>query len=167
VAALVAAGELLPVGAPFWPGVTPLPRWQYAHGVARDPRTGAPGHGEPAGAERELITRVDPPGPTEALVYVLASEVNFNDIWAITGIPVSPFDAHDGDVQTTGSGGVGLVAALGADARREGRLKVGDLVTIYSGQSELLSPYAARDPMSRGLPASRATRRPPGATRCS
>jgi acrylyl-CoA reductase (NADPH)/3-hydroxypropionyl-CoA dehydratase/3-hydroxypropionyl-CoA synthetase len=128
--------------------VTPLPRWQYAHGVARDPRTGAPGHGEPAGAERELITRVDPPGPTEALVYVLASEVNFNDIWAITGIPVSPFDAHDGDVQTTGSGGVGLVAALGADARREGRLKVGDLVTIYSGQSELLSPYAARDPMS-------------------
>jgi acrylyl-CoA reductase (NADPH)/3-hydroxypropionyl-CoA dehydratase/3-hydroxypropionyl-CoA synthetase len=87
VAALVAAGELLPVGAPFWPGVTPLPRWQYAHGVARDPRTGAPGHGEPAGAERELITRVDPPGPHDALVYVLASEVNFNDIWAITGFP--------------------------------------------------------------------------------
>jgi acrylyl-CoA reductase (NADPH)/3-hydroxypropionyl-CoA dehydratase/3-hydroxypropionyl-CoA synthetase len=128
--------------------VTPLPRWQYAHGVARDPRTGAPGHGEPAGAERELITRVDPPGPTEALVYVLASEVNFNDVWAITGIPVSPFDAHDEDVQTTGSGGVGLVVACGSEVRREGRLRVGDLVTIYSGQSALLSPLAGRDPMS-------------------
>jgi hypothetical protein len=37
---------------------------------------------------------------------VLASEMNFNDIWAITGIPVSPFDARDADVQVTGSGGV-------------------------------------------------------------
>ena len=81
------------------------------------------------------------------MVYVLASEVNFNDIWAITGIPVSPFDNHDLDVQVTGSGGVGLVAALGSEAKREGRLKVGDLVAIYSGQSDLLSPLAARDPM--------------------
>ena len=38
--------------------------------------------------------------------------MNFNDIWAITGIPVSPFDARDADVQVTGSGGVGMVAQL-------------------------------------------------------
>jgi acrylyl-CoA reductase (NADPH)/3-hydroxypropionyl-CoA dehydratase/3-hydroxypropionyl-CoA synthetase len=42
---------------------------------------------------------------------VLASEMNFNDIWAITGIPVSPFDARDADVQVTGSGGVGMIVA--------------------------------------------------------
>jgi acrylyl-CoA reductase (NADPH)/3-hydroxypropionyl-CoA dehydratase/3-hydroxypropionyl-CoA synthetase len=55
-------------------------------------------------------------------VFVLASEMNFNDIWAITGIPVSPFDARDADVQVTGSGGVALVAQLGEELVREGRL---------------------------------------------
>jgi acrylyl-CoA reductase (NADPH)/3-hydroxypropionyl-CoA dehydratase/3-hydroxypropionyl-CoA synthetase len=79
---------------------------------------------------------------------VLASEMNFNDIWAITGIPVSPFDARDADVQVTGSGGVAMVAQLGEELVREGRLSVGDLVTIYSGQSELLSPDQGLDPMA-------------------
>ena len=143
----VTAGTLLPVGAPFYPGVTPLPQWQFAFGVAKDERTGAPEFGPPLRAERELIVPVGTPGASEALVYMLTSEVNFNDIWAITGIPVSSFDNHDLDVQVTGSGGLGLVAALGNDAKAEGRLKVGDLVAIYSGQSDLLSPLAARDPM--------------------
>jgi len=145
---LIADGALLPVGAPFYPGFTPLPGWQFGMGVERDESTGAPRHGLPADVEHEMIVPVDEPGANEALVYVLASEVNFNDIWAITGIPVSPFDNHDLDHQTTGSGGVGLIAALGSEAKSEGRLRVGDLVAIYSGQSELLSPYAARDPMS-------------------
>jgi acrylyl-CoA reductase (NADPH)/3-hydroxypropionyl-CoA dehydratase/3-hydroxypropionyl-CoA synthetase len=88
------------------------------------------------------------PGPNEALVYMLASEVNFNDIWAITGIPVSPLESRDADVQITGSGGVGLVAALGEELVREGRLSVGQLVTLYSGQSELVSPDQGLDPMA-------------------
>ena len=144
---LASMGELLPLGAPFFPGVTPLPSRQLAWGVARDRATGEPRHGPPASHERELIVPVDAPGPNDALVYMLTSEVNFNDIWALTGIPVSPFDNHDNDYQTTGSGGVGLVAALGSEARAEGRLKVGDLVAIYSGTSDLLSPMAGRDPM--------------------
>ena len=143
-----ARGELLAVGAPFYPGFTPIPQWQYGFGVTRDPLTGAAAHGLPSDVEREIIVPVEQPGANDALVYVLASEVNFNDIWAITGIPVSPFDNHDQDHQVTGSGGVGLIAALGAEAKAEGRLRVGDLVAIYSGQSELLSPFAARDPMS-------------------
>jgi acrylyl-CoA reductase (NADPH)/3-hydroxypropionyl-CoA dehydratase/3-hydroxypropionyl-CoA synthetase len=147
-AELIARGDLLPVGAPFFPGVTPIPSWQFGQGVVRDAETGAPVHGLPRDVERELVVPVDTPSPNEALVYVLASEVNFNDIWAITGIPVSPFDNHDQDWQVTGSGGVGLVAALGSEAKAEGRLRVGDLVAIYAGQSELLSPFAARDPMS-------------------
>ncbi|MBC7840822.1 MAG: AMP-binding protein [Gemmatimonadaceae bacterium] len=140
-------GELLPIGAPFYPGVTQIPAWQYAFGVPKDQATGAPQFGAPKTAEQELIVPVGEPGAMEGLVYMLASEVNFNDIWAITGIPVSSFDNHDLDVQVTGSGGLGLVAALGPDAKAEGRLKVGDLVAIYSGQSDLLSPMAARDPM--------------------
>ena len=51
---------------------------------------------------------------------MLTSEVNFNDIWALTGIPVSPFDGHEEDVQITGSGGIGLVAALGSATRGRG-----------------------------------------------
>lgn len=145
--ALRAAGELLPVGAPFYPGVTPIPAWQYAFGVARDPDTGAPRFGPPATHERELIVKVPEPAPNEALLYMLTSEVNFNDIWALTGIPVSPFDAHEEDVQITGSGGIALVAALGSEARAEGRVKVGDLVTVYSGTNDLLSPQVGNDPM--------------------
>ncbi|GAB4197587.1 MAG: propionyl-CoA synthase subunit Pcs [Roseiflexaceae bacterium] len=146
--ALLEAGDLLPVGAPFFPGVTPLPQMQYAQAVLRDPETGAARHGDPQEAERQVIVPVERPAAGQALLYMLASEVNFNDIWAIVGVPVSVFDDHDRDWHITGSGGVGLVAALGEDARREGRLKVGDLVTVYSGQSNLLSPVAGLDPMA-------------------
>ncbi|WP_194744605.1 AMP-binding protein [Thermaurantiacus tibetensis] len=146
-AALAAAGKLLPVGAPFFPGVTPVPPFQLAHGIARDPETGAPRFGPPATHERELVVPVPEPGPNDALVYMLTSEVNFNDIWALTGIPVSPFDNHEEDFQTTGSGGIGLVAKLGSEARAEGRLKVGDLVAVYSGTNDLLSPMVGLDPM--------------------
>ncbi len=144
---LEAAGDLLPVGAPFFPGVTAIPGHQYAFGIARDAATGAPRFGQPATHERELIVPVPTPEPNEALVYLLTSEVNFNDIWALTGIPVSPFDGHEEDVQVTGSGGLALIAALGSEARAEGRLKVGDMVAVYSGTSDLLSPAAGRDPM--------------------
>ena len=145
--ALEAAGDLLPVGAPFYPGVTPIPRHQYAFGIARDPDTGAPRFGPPASHEKELIVSVPEPAPNEALLYMLTSEVNFNDIWALTGIPVSPFDAHEEDVQITGSGGIALVAALGSETRAQGRIKVGDLVTVYSGTNDLLSPLVGNDPM--------------------
>ncbi|HWZ59708.1 MAG TPA: AMP-binding protein [Gemmatimonadaceae bacterium] len=143
----VVADDMLPIGSPFFPGHTPIPRYQYAFAAVRDPETGAPRHGDPAVAERQVVLPVELPGPNEALVYVLASEVNYNDIWAITGIPVSQFDVHDADAHVTGSGGVGLIAALGSEVKAEGRLRVGDLVTIYSGQSDVLSPLAARDPM--------------------
>ncbi|MBB6225873.1 acrylyl-CoA reductase (NADPH)/3-hydroxypropionyl-CoA dehydratase/3-hydroxypropionyl-CoA synthetase [Polymorphobacter multimanifer] len=146
-ATLQTAGELLPMGAAFFPGVTAIPSHQYAFGIARDADTGAPRFGEPATHERELIVPVPTPEANEALVYLLTSEVNFNDIWALTGIPVSPFDGHEEDVQVTGSGGLALVASLGSEARAQGRLKVGDLVAVYSGTSDLLSPIAGRDPM--------------------
>jgi acrylyl-CoA reductase (NADPH)/3-hydroxypropionyl-CoA dehydratase/3-hydroxypropionyl-CoA synthetase len=149
--ALEASGELLPVGAAFYPGVTRIPEWQYAFGIARDAETGAPRFGPPASHERELIVKVPEPAPNEALLYMLTSEVNFNDIWALTGIPVSPFDSHEEDVQITGSGGIALVAALGSETRAEGRVKVGDLVTVYSGTNDLLSPQVGNDPMYAGF----------------
>ena len=148
---LEASGALLPLGAPFYPGVTPIPPHQYAFGIARDPDTGAPRFGPPASHERELIVATPQPAPTEALLYMLTSEVNFNDIWALTGIPVSPFDAHEEDVQITGSGGIALIAALGSATKAEGRVKVGDLVAVYSGTNDLLSPMVGTDPMYAGF----------------
>ncbi len=145
---LEAEGRLLPLDASFFAGVTPIPEYQYGMGVSKDPATGLPKHADPRDSERLLVFETPRPGPNEALVYVLASEVNFNDIWALTGIPVSPFDNRDVDLQVTGSGGIGLVAQLGDELLREGRLAVGQLVTIYSGQSELLSPDQGLDPMA-------------------
>ncbi|MCG8350825.1 MAG: enoyl-CoA hydratase-related protein, partial [Chloroflexales bacterium] len=141
-------GKLLPVGAPFFPGVTPIPEYQYAQAAIRDEEIGAAIHGDPLQVEREVIIPVERPNPNQVLLYMLVSEVNFNDIWAITGIPVSLFDEHDRDWHVTGSGGIGLVAALGEETRREGRIKVGDLVSIYSGQSDILSPMMGLDPMA-------------------
>ncbi len=148
---LIAENQMLPVGAPFYPGVTAIPPYQLAFGIARDPDTGAPRFGPPGTHERELIVPVRTPEPNEALVYMLTSEVNFNDNWALTGVPVSPFDAHDEDVQITGSGGLALVAALGSEVKAEGRVKVGDLVAVYSGTSDLLSPESGNDPMYAGF----------------
>jgi acrylyl-CoA reductase (NADPH)/3-hydroxypropionyl-CoA dehydratase/3-hydroxypropionyl-CoA synthetase len=145
---MIDQGNLLPVGAPFFPGITPIPQWQYAKGAIRDPDAGGAIHGDPIDAEKEIIIPVERPTGTQALVYILASEVNFNDIWAITGIPISLFDEHDRDWHITGSGGIALVAALGDEARAEGRVKVGDLVAIYSGQNNLLSPMVGLDPMA-------------------
>jgi acrylyl-CoA reductase (NADPH)/3-hydroxypropionyl-CoA dehydratase/3-hydroxypropionyl-CoA synthetase len=145
--ALLERGELLPVGTPFYPGLTPLPKYQYAQGLIKDPVTGMPLHGEPKDVEKHFIVPVPTPSPAEVLVYVLASEVNFNDIWALTGIPISVMDDHDQDFHITGSGGIGLIVAMGSEVKREGRLQVGDLVSIYSGQNDLFSPMVGLDPM--------------------
>jgi acrylyl-CoA reductase (NADPH)/3-hydroxypropionyl-CoA dehydratase/3-hydroxypropionyl-CoA synthetase len=140
-------GRLIELGAPFYPGVTPIPDYQYALLAEKDAATGVPRHGDPARAEQKRIIPVEMPGSTEALLYMLTSEINFNDIWAITGVPVSPFDSHDEDWHVTGSGGLALVARVGDEVRREGRIKVGDLCAVFSGRSQLLSPVAGLDPM--------------------
>lgn len=145
---LTEAGALLPIGAPFFPGVTPIPIAQYAQGAVRDDETGQALHGDPIDAEREIVIPVERPTPNQVLCYMLASEVNFNDIWAITGVPVSMFDEHDRDWHVPGSGGIALIASMGEEVQREGRLKVGDLVAVYSGQNDLLSPMVGLDPMA-------------------
>ncbi|MCS7014419.1 MAG: acetyl-CoA synthetase, partial [Chloroherpetonaceae bacterium] len=45
--ALLASGDLLPIDAPFFPGVTKIPKYQYALAVVRDEKTGAIPHGDP------------------------------------------------------------------------------------------------------------------------
>ncbi|MEO1489664.1 MAG: AMP-binding protein, partial [Pseudomonadota bacterium] len=72
-AALIEQGDLLPMGAPFYPGVTAIPAKQLAFGIARDPDTGAPRFGPPDSHERELVVDTPEPRPNEALIYLLTS----------------------------------------------------------------------------------------------
>ncbi|MEM1435154.1 MAG: AMP-binding protein, partial [Pseudomonadota bacterium] len=72
--ALEAAGRLLPLDAAFYPGVTPVPEYQYGMGVHKDAATGMALHADPAESERLLVFPTPEPGPNEALIYILASE---------------------------------------------------------------------------------------------
>lgn len=136
----------LPLGAPFRPGLDPLPRFQEAWAVVKD-RWGRPAHAEPREALRRVVTEVPAIGPDEALGYVLYAGLTYNTIFAARGVPVSVFDMHDRDLHVPGSGAVVLVAALGSEAARQGRLRVGELRVLYPGVSDLLSPRAGEDPM--------------------
>jgi acrylyl-CoA reductase (NADPH)/3-hydroxypropionyl-CoA dehydratase/3-hydroxypropionyl-CoA synthetase len=136
----------LPLGAPFRPGLDPLPARQHAWAVVKD-RWGRPAHGEPRSALRRVTLPVRPPGPDEALGYVLYAGLTYNTIFAARGVPISVFDLHDRDLHVPGSGAVVLVAALGRETARQGRLKVGELRVLYPGASDLLSPRAGADPM--------------------
>src|SRR5262245_52404813 len=140
-----AAGRL-PLGAPFRPGLDPLPREQEAWAVVKD-RWGRPAHGEPREALRRVIAPVPAIGPGDALGYVLYAGLTYNTIFAARGVPISVFDLHDQDLHIPGSGAVVVVAALGAEAAREGRLRVGELRVVYPGVSDLLAPRAGDDPM--------------------
>src|SRR5699024_1922257 len=110
--------------------------------------TGEPDLGEPKAKEKEIVVEVPQPQPAEALLYVLASELNPTDVSAITGVPNCVFDQHDENEHVTGSGGLGLVVELGEAVQAKGRLQVGDVVAIHPGRSERLDPRAGgADPM--------------------
>jgi enoyl-CoA hydratase/carnithine racemase/NADPH:quinone reductase-like Zn-dependent oxidoreductase len=136
----------LPIGAPFRPGLDPLPRRQHAWAVVKD-RAGRPAHDEPRAALRRVTIPVPAPGPHEAIGYVLYAGLTYNTLFAARGVPVSVFDLHDRDLHVVGSGAVVLVAALGSETARQGRLKTGELRVLYPGVSDLLSPRAGEDPM--------------------
>lgn len=110
-------------------------------------RWGRPAHADPRDALRQVITPVPSIGPNEALGYVLYAGLTYNTVFAARGVPISVFDLHDQDLHVPGSGAVVLVAELGAEAAREGRLRVGELRVLYPGVSDLLSPRAGDDPM--------------------
>lgn len=136
----------LPLGTPFRPGLDPIPALQEVWAVVKD-RWGRPAHGEPSVALRQVVAPVPGIGPTEALGYVLYAGLTYNTIFAARGVPISVFDLHDRDLHVPGSGAVALIAALGSEVAREGRLRVGELRVLYPGVSNLLSPRAGEDPM--------------------
>jgi enoyl-CoA hydratase/carnithine racemase/NADPH:quinone reductase-like Zn-dependent oxidoreductase len=136
----------LPIGAPFRPGLDPLPVRQHAWAVIKDAH-GRPAHGEPRAALHRVTIPVPRPAPNEVIGYVLHAGLTYNTLFAARGVPISVFDLHDRDLHVPGSGAVVLVAALGSETARQGRLKTGELRVLYPGVSDLLSPRAGEDPM--------------------
>ena len=107
--------------------------------------------GEPRDAwQREVI---DTPeiGPLDVLVYVMATGINYNNVWAALGIPVDviadrqrkgePEDFHAG-----GSDCSGIVFAVGDQVTN---VRPGDEVVVHSGWWEPDDPWvlSGRDPM--------------------
>ncbi len=107
--------------------------------------------GAPKDAWQREIIPVPELGPLDVLVYVMASGINYNNVWAGLGYPIDviaerqkkgePEDFHAG-----GSDCSGIVWAVGSDVDD---VKVGDEVVVASGWWEPDDPWvvAGKDPM--------------------
>ena len=107
--------------------------------------------GQPRDAWKREVLRTPSIGPDEVLVYVMASGINFNNVWAALGQPLDviadrqktgePEDFHAG-----GSDCSGIVWATGKDVRN---VKIGDEVIVHSGWWKPNDPWvlAGKDPM--------------------
>jgi crotonyl-CoA carboxylase/reductase len=131
-------GEVPPIGE--------VPKEMYAQ-VIREER-----FGEPSTAFQ--VERVAVPRnlkADEALVFVMAAGINYNNVWAARGVPVNVVKAHqrDGepaDFHIGGSDASGIVYAVGRDVSN---VKVGDRVVIHCGMWDATCPAvrAGDDPM--------------------
>jgi crotonyl-CoA carboxylase/reductase len=107
--------------------------------------------GQPRDAWKREVIPTPSIGPDEVLVYVMASGINYNNVWAALGTPVDviaerqrqgePEDFHAG-----GSDCSGIVWAVGKDVKN---VKVGDEVIIHSGWWRPDDPWvlSGKDPM--------------------
>ncbi len=107
--------------------------------------------GEPKDAWQREIINTPEIGPKDVLVYVMATGINYNNVWAARGIPVDvikdrqkkgePEDFHAG-----GSDCSGIVWAVGSDVTNT---KIGDEVVVHSGWWEPEDPWvlSGKDPM--------------------
>ncbi len=88
--------------------------------------------GEPRDAMRLETVETPEPGPGEVVVQVMAAGVNYNNVWACLGQPVSVFRYTGHDFHIGGSDASGIVAAVGPGVTR---WKAGDEVVIHCNQS--------------------------------
>src|ERR1700693_667552 len=115
-------GEVPPLGQ--------IPRQMYAQ-VIRAER-----FGDPIRAFKVEKIPVPQPRPDEALVYVIAAGVYFNNVLAGLGTPINVIAARQkakydsSDFHIGGSDASGIVYAVGRDVRN---VKVGDHVVIHCG----------------------------------
>ena len=95
---------------------------------ARDDRAPRELRRPPEQAFRPEVVPTPEIGPREALVYVMAAGINYNNVWAALGIPIDVIKAHaqmgDDDAASTSAAATrsGIVYAVGDEVdEREGR----------------------------------------------
>jgi crotonyl-CoA carboxylase/reductase len=88
--------------------------------------------GEPIEAFQLEEIEVPEPGAFEVTVRVMAAGVNFNNVWAALGQPVSVFRSHAEDHHIGGSDASGVVWKVGEGVTR---WKPGDEVVIHCNQA--------------------------------
>ncbi len=88
--------------------------------------------GEPRDAMQLETVETPEAGPGEVIVQVMAAGVNYNNVWACLGQPVSVFRYTGYDFHIGGSDASGIVAAVGPGVTR---WKPGDEVVVHCNQS--------------------------------
>ncbi|MDA0161769.1 crotonyl-CoA carboxylase/reductase [Solirubrobacter ginsenosidimutans] len=88
--------------------------------------------GEPTEAFQLEEMAVPRPGAFEVIVRVMAAGVNFNNVWAALGKPISVFRYHQEDHHIGGSDASGIVWAVGEGVTR---WKPGDEVVVHCNQA--------------------------------
>src|SRR4051812_4945791 len=88
--------------------------------------------GEPLDAFRLEEMPTPEPGAFEVVVRVMAAGVNFNNVWAALGQPVSVFRYHPEDHHIGGSDASGIVWKVGEGVTR---WKPGDEVVVHCNQA--------------------------------
>ncbi|MBA2516911.1 MAG: crotonyl-CoA carboxylase/reductase [Solirubrobacterales bacterium] len=93
--------------------------------------------GEPLEAFQIEEIEVPEPGAFEVTVRVMAAGVNFNNVWAALGQPVSVFRYHPEDHHIGGSDGSGVVWKVGEGVTR---WAPGDEVVMHCNQASYEDP---------------------------
>src|SRR2546421_8114217 len=94
--------------------------------------------GEPIDAFQIEEIETPQPGAFEVIVRVMAAGVNYNNVWAARGVPVSVFDSHpEEDHHIGGSDASGVVWKCGPGVTR---WKPGDEVVIHCNQASYEDP---------------------------
>ena len=88
--------------------------------------------GEPTEAFQLEEMEVPEPGAFEVIVRVMAAGVNFNNVWAALGKPISVFRYHQEDHHIGGSDASGIVWTVGEGVTR---WKPGDEVVVHCNQA--------------------------------
>ncbi|MFY9264957.1 MAG: crotonyl-CoA carboxylase/reductase [Solirubrobacterales bacterium] len=88
--------------------------------------------GEPEDAIKLEEIACPEPGPFEVVIKVMAAGVNFNNVWAALGEPVSVFRSHPEDHHIGGSDASGIVWKVGEGVTR---WKPGDEVVVHCNQA--------------------------------
>src|SRR3989449_8715440 len=103
--------------------------------------------GEPRDAFQVEEIEVPEPGPFEVVVRVMAAGVNYNNVWAALGKPVSVFRYHPQyGHHIGGSDASGVVWKVGAGVTR---WKPGDEVVVHCNQASYEDPEVhGLDPMA-------------------